>query len=791
MRKKFLSLALALMLGSASSMNAQTFSYDMPKWSRQVNTAQNISKLSYVDLFYLKALVYAKHGCWYDNAEINSTLLTKCDWYQDLCDKRARDYMEKHDDDLDGFDFEKVKLTAEEEAFVQKIDKRMAELNKSLRGNSKLEPLELCINLKHVSRPSTKMLDLLRKNNFCLETSECEQLFNIYEENEYMQMPNFVTSDTYLQVAHMYLAYVQKYIEKTQLTSALQLSFEGLMKQARMMSATQKGEEKELLEFVQCFSAVGLNLITDEEVQGLPESIRADYNAETSACRAHATRPSAFMRVNMFPYELFTPRGHYTRSDEQKRYFHSMMWMQTAQFTSSDELAMKRAMMLALVYNAMSQPCRDAFKNMDSMIEQMMGKSDNVSIIQMADYMRQQGINSIKDVMNKKTRKKVMDEMARLNALGNQLSTRAEQMLGFTINLMPQRFMADNEVLAQMADQQRNAQRAYPRGIDVFAAFGSTTAANLQVNFYHDDKAWGGFGEASYKLNKKYGQWGEGVSTVYDKRLKLLVDLASKSKENRFGFINTKAWKLKDLNASLSSWATLKHDAILYAEQPMVAECGSDDVLPVPTPMGFVEPNEMFWDGLYTLITDMRDWLKNLNFYDDAMESCTEDFLQSIEFCRDVVKKEVKGENLSDEELNTISRIGSSIEWLTLRLIDVDINVESWGYLQGPDRQVAQIADVFTRNIMGCEKNGVLYTAVGNANVIYVVVPINGQVYLTRGATYGYYEFVRPLGTRLTDEDWQKMLEQGEAPGLPEWITPYYLSEPANMNERAFYSTGC
>ncbi len=791
MRKKFLSFALALLIGSSSDVNAQTFRYDMQNWPKKVNTSQNISELSYVDLFYLKALVYAQHGCWYDNAEINSTLLTKCNWYQELCDKRARSYMEKHDDDLEGFDFQKVKLTAAEEVFVQKLDKRMAQLEKELRGTNKLEPLDLCINLKHISSPSSKMMNLLRQNNFCFETSECEQLFNIYEENEYSQMPNFVTSDTYLQVAHMYLSYVQKYIEQKQLAPALQMSFDGLMKQSKSLATNQKGEAKELLEFVQCFSAIGLNLITDEEVEDLSPSISDAYKMETAACRSHQSMPSDFMRSNMFPYELFTPRGHYTRSDEQKRYFHSMMWMQTAVFVSSDELSMKRAMMLALVYNTMSQPCRDAFVNMDNMIEQMMGKSDNVSIIQMAAYMREQGMNDVKDVLNKKKRKKVMEEMSRLNSMGNQLTTSAEQMRGFSINMMPQRFMADNEVLGQMVDENKNAKRAYPRGIDVFAAFGSPVAKDLQVNFYHDDKAWGLFDKTSAKLYNKYGQWGEGVTTVYDKRLKLLVDLASKSKENRFGFFNTKAWKLKDLNASLSSWATLKHDAILYAEQPMVAECGSDDVLPVPTPMGFVEPNEMFWDELYVLVTDMRDWLKKVNYYDDVMESRTEDFLESVAFCQGVVKKEVKGENLSDEELNTISRIGSSIEWLTLSLIDVDINVESWGYLQGPDRQVAQVADVFTRNILGCEKNGVLHTAVGNANVIYVIVPINGQVYLTRGATYGYYEFVCPLGTRLTDEDWQQMLEEGKAPGLPEWIIPYYLSKPATMNERMFYSTGC
>ena len=40
-------------------------------------------------------------------------------------------------------------------------------------------------------------------------------------------------------------------------------------------------------------------------------------------------------------------------------------------------------------------------------------------------------------------------------------------------------------------------------------------------------------------------------------------------------FMKTPQWQKKNLNTALASWAELKHDAILYAKQPMVAECGS------------------------------------------------------------------------------------------------------------------------------------------------------------------------------------------------------------------------
>ena len=88
-----------------------------------------------------------------------------------------------------------------------------------------------------------------------------------------------------------------------------------------------------------------------------------------------------------------------------------------------------------------------------------------------------------------------------------------------------------------------------------------------------------------------------------------------------------------------------------------------------------------------------------------------------------------------------------------------DLHLDDWSLVQGPDKSIAIVADIYTRNIRGCNKNGILHVATGNANNIYVVVEIEGNLYLTRGATFSYYEFVQPLGTRLTDEEWQKMLE--------------------------------
>ena len=57
-----------------------------------------------------------------------------------------------------------------------------------------------------------------------------------------------------------------------------------------------------------------------------------------------------------------------------------------------------------------------------------------------------------------------------------------------------------------------------------------------------------------------------------------------------------------------------------------------------------------------------------------------------------------------------------------------------------------------------------LEEGVGHANEIYVVVPIEGKLYLTTGGGLLLLRVPQPSSDRLTDEAWQTMLKQEEAP---------------------------
>ena len=84
------------------------------------------------------------------------------------------------------------------------------------------------------------------------------------------------------------------------------------------------------------------------------------------------------------------------------------------------------------------------------------------------------------------------------------------------------------------------------------------------------------------------------------------------------------------------------------------------------------------------------------------------------------------------------------------------------------------VADVYTYH--GLDASYCLEETVGNADIIWVVVEINGLLYLTRGATFSYYEFKEPISSRLTDNTWRERLSSKQIPERPAWTEGLYSS---------------
>lgn len=127
----------------------------------------------------------------------------------------------------------------------------------------------------------------------------------------------------------------------------------------------------------------------------------------------------------------------------------------------------------------------------------------------------------------------------------------------------------------------------------------------------------------------------------------------------------------------------MKHDAILYGEQPTAAECGGGGP-PDPIVVGYVEPNLPFWEKLLEIVQATETMLQQNDGLTDDLKGKTERLKDYITFLIVATEKELRGEALTDQEYRTIEYMGSSIEYFTLSVLDPDLELYEWSLVQGP-----------------------------------------------------------------------------------------------------------
>ena len=202
-----------------------------------------------------------------------------------------------------------------------------------------------------------------------------------------------------------------------------------------------------------------------------------------------------------------------------------------------------------------------------------------------------------------------------------------------------------------------------------------------------------------------------------------------------------------------------------------------------------------FWKKAIELLDNTSKLLKSQNMLTEKVEQATERLREEAEFLLNASEKELAGKALDDLEYGHIEYIGATFENISLDLLrSPGVDIYEWNDIQSADKKVALVADVYTANADNNPNKSILFEAVGDADEIYVVVEIEGYLYLTRGAVLSYREFLQSIDEqRLTDEEWQEQLKKNPRKGVPEWmkriIVP--LGNMPEANEEVFYSSGC
>jgi len=628
---------------------------------------------------------------------------------------------------------------------------------------------------------SEEALEMIMENGFVVIPEEYREFFSVYEQNRYAPVPNFITTDSILHNYHLIFNHLLKKIEEEELIPELEDLNEKMLEQALDIYERAEGTDWEnAAKRNVAFFGVASTLL-DEDVE-IPEMVEDLVEQELDYIDEHegiAISPVMNMGADLDvlealkeDYSQYIPRGHYEKTEELKAYFKSMMWYgrMTFRFKSEDEV--RSAVLTTLALS--DKDAKESWERIYEPTNFFVGKSDDISLYEMEEL--------VEDVYGKRADvEDLFDDGAKfseLMSLADELEPpqinsipifmeeiqpdREREIKGF--RFMGQRYTVDASIFQRLIDREVK-NRMLPKGLDIAAAMGSDEAYDLLDEM--DETDYENYDDNMSKLKTYINKLDDDTWTqnLYWGWLHALRPLLEEKGSGYPMFMQNLAWVRKEINTFLGSWAELKHDTILYAKQ-VYAELGGAP-MEEEDDRGYVEPNPHVYARLASLLRMTREGLDLRDLLDVSDEQTLKRMEELALSLKIISEKELNNQSLSDDEYDLIRTYGGTLEHFWLEALR-DEGVESVSQLY--DHPAAVIADVAT------DPNGwVLEEGIGWINEIYVVVPVGGELRIARGGVFSYYEFSWRMSDRLTDSAWQEMLEEGDAPDLPEWTSEFLI----------------
>ena len=626
---------------------------------------------------------------------------------------------------------------------------------------------------------------MLSQNGFTVvptKPGEFREFYQIYEYGRYGETPVFITTDSVYHVYHLIFDKMLRDLETDsfiatlqQLTSAM-LTSSYQQYQSLAGTALEEPARRNAAYFAVAAQLLGTTDAVPAEVSDLVNAELALINTaggqEISPIWDRPDLPEEDKLIEV--YNQYIPRGHYTRSEELKQYFRAMMWYGRLTFRLNDTFETQRALLLvqALRNTTTSDgsPAVTLWENIYDPTAFIVGKADDLGYHEYGALMDNIfGADAAPTAFADPNLFAQFMEATK-NLPPPQVNSmwvwiwQDQETVTKGFRFMGQRFTLDAYVFGQLIFRKVGTMadpRGLPKGLDFFAALGSDEALSILDGM--GETHYENFNSQMVKVRSQVAALGVDTWTenLYWSWLYSFQPIIAEKNASFPAFMQTQAWARKDLATALGSWTELKHDTILYAKQVM-AEMGGGGM--EEPPHSYVEPNPEAYARLLALTQMTFTGLDQRGLLSDLTRANLSNLVEELTFLQSISEKEMAGSPISDDEYWHMLYWGGTLEQFTLAAADTTGNDQR----DLSDQKAALIADVATG--IGDAGLVALEEAIGAPARIFVILP--GQpARIGVGAVFTYYEFTVPATDRMTDEQWQAMVEAGTNPPLPDWTS--------------------
>lgn len=600
---------------------------------------------------------------------------------------------------------------------------------------------------------------MLEKNGFIIMEPNFDdhlyfKMHQSYENIEYANHSVIITTDSVLNMWHVFYSESMKNLEQSKYLPDL-------------VALSEQMERKAIEEYHHAPDALDgayanvmayfhvANILLESPESGLRSSINADamglVQAELANIQGETISYSPLFGRRI-DYSQFKVRGHYTLSPDLGKYFKAMMWYGLTGFDLE-----KNPVEPALITNMLKEDKKlvDLWQGIYNLTALYSGASDDVTFYQVLDALsifdqknlvqelaKQEGLDlAIKAYQDKVASPRIVASLSEDNEDMN-----AKKVFKF----MGQRFSIDAYIMQNLV---MPTVRPVATAFDVFAAMGSATAEKVLRENYTTNQDWPEYDTRLDQMKKDYQEetasYGA-LSTFYNTWIKAIDHSLNYVPEGQVPyFMTTPAYEYKKLNTALGSFAELKHDNILYSKQ-VAAEMGGPEGNQT---LHYLEPNVALYQELFDLTERAQDQLRQAQV--------SEDFIRPLSNMKDLLQvfvtvsqKELRGEDISSEELQEMAYFGGLVDHMTLYYGYLLANE---GLTQGGQSDTsALVADIHTILSSNQMPGAYVEVASGLPYEIYVLCHVNGVDFLARGVVYSGFEFLSQ--SRLTDQEWEAKL---------------------------------